>query len=115
MNQKSHYEPLCASWSYKADSGASIRPDFQDTLFQDLEERKSDGASNLKMMQLKSESSLGKVMTEKYSGDESTIPIDAAQESAYDDSSNSSKSDHEWEPKRDYELIGRIQLKTASG
>ena len=115
MNQKSHYEPLCASWSYKAESSATIRPDFQDTVFNDLEERKSEGASNLKMMELKSESSLDKVITEKYSGEESTIPIDVAQESAYGDSSVSSTSDHEWEPKRDYELIGRIQLKTASG
>lgn len=115
MNQKSHYEPLCASWSNRTESCDIISPDFQDRVLLDLEERKSEGASNLKFLQLKSESSLDKVISEKCSGDESTIPIDVPQESAYADSSTSSCSDHEWEPKRDYELIGRIQLKTASG
>ena len=109
MNQKSFCEPLKAFCNLKIESGGHFNAVAGK---EDLPQKMDTEA-----MSMPSEYGLDKVLERKFEKQQMTeTTFGPAQEySECEDSSFSSQSEDEWFTERDYELIGRVMLKSSSG
>ena len=115
MNQKSFCEPLKAFRNQKIESRAHIKAAAgKEELPQKMGK---EAMSMMQAMSMPSEYGLDKVLEQKFEKQQMTeTTFGAAQEySECEDSSFSSQSEDEWFTERDYELIGRVMLKSSSG